>query len=275
MRTQTRAAALDTRPLLRITGLFLAMFTLWKLVVAPNLGGEFGASGIPIYPLGEIALALLLLGVLRRAGLLRQTGLRAPVRLRSLWWGLPVILLAAVVLAGAQGLDTSLATVVGLAGLVIGGSTTEEIIFRGTLWEGLGNRGPWARSIATSFGFGSIHLLGIASGIPATVIMAQAVFAFGMGMILAAVRLSACSIWTAVLLHIAFNFPTLLAGGGIEGTFTPGVEVQMAGTGVVLALWGSFAIHRQVRAAGSRRGLRDANQVQPPSGALSAPADPA
>lgn len=267
MRTQSRTEAADTRSLLRISGYFLIAFVVWKVFAAPTLDGALGATGIPICPLGEVAFALILLAVLWRAGLLRQCGFRAPVRLRSLWWGLPVLLLAGLMLAGAQDLDTSLAMVVGLAALVFGGSLTEEIIFRGTLWEGLAGLGPWARSFATSLAFGSIHLLGLASGLPATVIMAQAVFAFGMGMVMAGVRLSAGSIWTVALLHIGFNFPALWAGGGIEGTFTPGVELQMATMGLILAAWGAFVVHRQVRAMGSERGHRDAPQAQSLSGA--------
>ena len=267
MRTETRTQAADTRPLLRITGLFLALFAVWKLVVAPTMDGELGATGIPIYPLGEVAFALILLAVLWRTGLLRQAGFRDPVRLRSMWWGLPVLLLAGLMLAGAQELDTSLAMVIGLAVMVFGGSLTEEIIFRGTFWEGLAGLGPWARSFATSLAFGSIHLMGIASGIPATVIMAQAVFAFGMGLIMAGVRLSAGSIWTVVLLHIVFNFGALWAGGGIEGTFTPGVESQLLTMGAILAVWRLVVIHRQVRAAGSRRGHGDAPHAEPLSGA--------
>jgi membrane protease YdiL (CAAX protease family) len=227
------------------------------------LVGDLGTTGIGIYPLGEVVFALILFAVLWRTGLLRQAGFRAPVRLRSMWWGIPFLLLAGLTLAGAQDLDTSLAMVAGLALLVIGGSTTEEIIFRGTLWEGLSDLGPWARSIATSLAFGSIHLLGIASGIPATVIMAQAVFAFGMGLILAGVRLSAGSCWTVVLLHIVFNFPALWANGGIEGTFTPGVELQMATMGLLLAAWGCFVIYRQVRASASERGHGGASHAEP------------
>jgi membrane protease YdiL (CAAX protease family) len=169
--------------------------------------------------------------------------------------------------AGAQDLDTSLAMVIGVACLVIGGSLTEEIIFRGTLWEGLGGLGPWARSFATSLAFGSTHLLGIASGIPATVIMAQAVFAFGMGLILAGMRLSAGSIWTVVLLHIVFNFFALWAGGGIEGTFTPGVEPQLVAMGAIMAIWGCIVIYRQMRASGSDRRHGDAPHAEPLYGA--------
>ncbi len=267
MRTEPRTRAADTRPLLRLTGLFLALFAVWKLVVAPTMDGELGATGIPIYPLGEVAFALILLAVLWRTGLLRRAGFRAPVRLRSAWLGLPLLLLAGLMLAGSQDLDTSLAMVIGVAVMVFGGSLTEEIIFRGTLWEGLAGLGPWARSVATSLAFGSIHLMGIASGIPATVIMAQAVFAFGVGLIMAGVRLSAGSIWTVVLLHIVFNFGALWAGGGIEGTFTAGVEPQLLTMGAILALWGCIVIYRWVRAPGSGRGHGDAPHAEPLYGA--------
>jgi hypothetical protein len=92
--------------------------------------------------------------------------------------------------------------------------------------------------------------MGMASDIPPTVILAQMVFAAGFGLILAGVRLAAGSIWTAVLVHVVFNVGALWAGGGITGTFTPGVELQMMGTGVVLGLWGCVAIYLAVRASG-------------------------
>jgi len=251
MPTESGTRAAETRPLIRITGLFLVLFAVWKLAIAPAMRGELGSTGIPIYPLGEVAFALILLALLWRTGLLRRAGFRRPVRLRSAWWGLPLLLLAGLMLAASRDLDTSLAMVVGVAAMVLGGSLTEEIIFRGTLWEGLAGLGPWARSLVTSLAFGSIHLLGIATGIPATVIMAQAVFAFGTGLILAGVRLSAGSIWTVVLLHVGFNFPALWAGGGVEGTFTPGVETRLVTVGAIVALWGCIVIYRQVRASGS------------------------
>jgi hypothetical protein len=70
------------------------------------------------------------------------------------------------------------------------------------------------------------------------------------------------------LLHIAFNFPALWAGGGIEGTFTPGVEPQLVTMGAILALWGCIVIYRQVRASGSERGHGDALHAEPLNGAL-------
>ena len=137
MSNEPRTRAADTRPLLRITALFFVLFALWKLVVAPTMDGELGATGIPIYPLGEVAFMLILVVVLWRTGLLRCAGFRAPARLRSMWWGTPFLLLAGLMLAASRDLDTSLAMVVGVGVMVLGGSLTEEIIFRGTLWEGL------------------------------------------------------------------------------------------------------------------------------------------
>ena len=82
-------------------------------------------------------------------------------------------------------------------------------------------------------------------------------------MILAGVRLSAGSIWTVSILHVVFNFPALWAGGGIEGTFTPGVELQMASMGLILTAWGCFVVHRQVRKSGSARAPGDGAHAEP------------
>ncbi len=249
MRTEPAAPAADTGPLLRVTGLFIVSFLVWKLFLASAIQQQ-GPVGVRLYPLGEVAFALTLVAVLWRMGLLRRAGFRAPLRLRSAWLGLPVLLLAGFMLAGSQNLDTSPAMVLGVALLVFGGGLGEEIIFRGTLWEGLPGLGPWARSFATALAFGGIHLGGLASDIPSTVILAQMVFAAGFGLILAGVRLSAGSIWTVVLLHIVFNFGALWAGGGVSGTFTPGVEPQLVTMGVILGLWGCVAIYLGARATG-------------------------
>ena len=94
MHTEPRTPAAAARALLRLTGFFFAAFVLWKLVVAPTLDGEVGATGIAIYPLGELVFAGSLIAVLRLTGLLRCAGFRAPLRLRSMWWGTPFLLLA-------------------------------------------------------------------------------------------------------------------------------------------------------------------------------------
>jgi membrane protease YdiL (CAAX protease family) len=155
--------------------------------------------------------------------------------------------------------------VLGFVVFALGSGLGEETILRGTLWEGLGGLGPWSRSITTALAFGAVHLLGLASSVPLTVILAQTVFATGFGLVLAGVRLRAGSIWTVVFLHAVFNFGALWAGGGVSRTFVSGAEAGLLFTGGVMALWGGAVIYWWVRASGAES-KNDGSRIAEASG---------
>ena len=101
-------------------------------------------------------------------------------------------------------------------------------------------------------GFGIFHLLGIGSEIPTSVILAQMCAAIGIGMVIAAVRIAAGTIWTAVAAHWVFNAMSFVASGGVAETLSPGVETRFVSAGVVLALIGLALVALASRRSGSR-----------------------
>jgi membrane protease YdiL (CAAX protease family) len=118
------------------------------------------------------------------------------------------------------------------------GVLVEEIVFREVMWEAVVARGPFFTAISTSLGFGMFHVLGIGSEIPTSMILAQMCAAVGIGMVIAAVRVAAGTIWTAVVAHWVFNAMSFVASGGVAETLSPGVEMQFVAAGAVLSVIG-------------------------------------
>ena len=165
-------------------------------------------------------------------------GFRRPVRPTSALYGIPMLLLGGMALAGGVASSMTLTAFLTMCAWVMIGILIEEIVFRGVMWEAVASRGPVFTAITTSVGFGMIHLLGIGSPIPTSIVLAQACFAAGVGMVLAAARVAAGTIWTATALHWVFNMMSFAASGGVAATLRPGIELQLVGAGLVLALIG-------------------------------------
>lgn len=165
-------------------------------------------------------------------------GLRRPIRPASALYGTPCLLLGAMALAqGVASTWTPGTFVVMLVWLTVG-VLVEEILFRGAMWEAVASRGHLFTAITTSVGFGTIHLLGIGGQTPTSVVLSQVCFAIGTGLVLAAVRIVAGTLWTAVAVHWVFNLMSFIPTGGVAATLSPGMEVQILSAGVVLALIG-------------------------------------
>ncbi len=186
--------------------------------------------------------ALGILGIVWSRGSLAAVGFRAPVATVSLLYGLPLIVLGFLALMGAESLSTAPGFLIGWFCATLVGVFGEEVVFRGALWEALIRRGPWRTALITSAGFGSVHLLGLQSDLPSTVILSQAFFAFGTGMVLAAVRMRAGTLWTALILHQGFNCAAFWAAGGLLPVFVPGSEPRFLIPGLVFAVCGALAI---------------------------------
>jgi membrane protease YdiL (CAAX protease family) len=243
--------AIETRPgqerrsadPIKIFGLTLAVFVLVQLL-APTLQSLFLGEASYMVGLGFVksVKALGILGIVWSLGSFAAVGFRAPVAPISLLYGLPMILLGFVTLMGAETLSTAPGFLIGWFWVSLVGMTSEEVVFRGALWEALIHRGPWRTALITSAGFGSIHLMGLQTDLPSTVILSQVFFAFGGGMALAAVRMRAGSLWTALMLHQGFNCAAFWAAGGLKPVFEPGTEVRFLTAGLVLAVWGAVAV---------------------------------
>ena len=132
------------------------------------------------------------------------------------------------------------------------GVLIEEIVFRGVMWEAVASRGHLFTAIATSVGFGMIHLLGIGSAVPSSVVLAQVCFAIGTGLVLAAARIAAGTLWTAIAVHWLFNLLSFIPTGGVAATLGPGTEIRILSAGAVLMLIGLGLVALAARRSGSR-----------------------
>lgn len=86
----------------------------------------------------------------------------------------------------------------------------EEGLWRGQLLRTLLPGGIWSAVLLSSLGFAGEHLSNLWFGSSWDEVIGQIVTSFGGGMLLAAVRLRTGSLWPALLLHAAHDFPSLL-----------------------------------------------------------------
>jgi membrane protease YdiL (CAAX protease family) len=223
---------------LRASGILFASFAVWEVIHKPMSGAVMDSMGEASgYLFIKTVGLLLVLGVARGIGHWNSLGFRGPFRPASLLYSLPFVLLAAAPLSSGAPLS-GFGTLVLWAVMIGIGVTIEEVLCRGSLWNALEEKGIWRTAVITSVAFGSIHLLGLTGSIPASVILSQAVFACGSGFTFAAVRIASGNVWAPIVAHFAFNYPALVAAGGISSTFQPGTEMRMLSAGVVVGLVG-------------------------------------
>ena len=223
---------------LKASVILFAALAVWETIHKPMSGAVMDSMGEASgFLFIKTAGLLLVLGIARGIGHWDSLGFRRPFRPESLLYSLPLMLFAAAPLS--SGIPVSgFGPLVSWALLIAIGVTIEEVLCRGSLWNALEEKGIWRTTVVTSVAFGSIHLLGLTGSIPASVILSQAVFAFGTGFIFAAVRIASGNVWAPIAAHFAFNYPALVANGGITSTFQPGVEKMMLSGGVVVGLVG-------------------------------------
>ena len=184
-----------------------------------------------------VTLAWIAVVILRSTGW-AAVGLRAPLRPVSAVYGAPILLLGAAALSGGAAPTMDSGTLVATAVFVMLGVLGEEVIFRGVMWELVAARGAVYAAMTTSLGFGMIHALGFGGEVPNSIVAAQICFAVGTGVVLAAVRIAAGTLWTAIAVHWGFNMSSFVASGGVAATLSPGMELQFVSAGAALGLVG-------------------------------------
>ncbi|MGI9626486.1 MAG: CPBP family intramembrane glutamic endopeptidase [Longimicrobiales bacterium] len=247
--------------------LFVA-FAVWEVIHKPMSGAVMDSMGEASGFLFIKTVGLLLvLWVARGMGHWNSLGFGGPFRPASLLYGLPLMLLAAAPLSSGAPLS-GFGTLAMWALLIAIGVTIEEVLCRGSLWNALEEKGVWRTAVITSFAFGSIHLLGLTGSIPASVILSQAVFACGAGFTFAAVRIASGNVWAPIAAHFAFNYPALVATGGITSTFQPGTEMMIVSGGVAVGLVGIglVAIAKRRQEKGT---MPNTSMMAPVTGAVS------
>jgi membrane protease YdiL (CAAX protease family) len=223
---------------LKASIILFAALAVWEVIQKPLAGGVRASMGEASgYLFIKTVGLLLVLGIARGIGHWKSLGFRGPFRPVSLLYSLPLILIAVSPLSSGAPLS-GFGTLVSWALLIAVGVTIEEVLCRGSLWSALEETGIWRTTVITSVAFGTIHLLGLTGSIPASVILSQAVFACGVGFVFAAVRIASGNVWAPIAAHFAFNYPSLVAAGGITSTFQPGTEMRMLSAGVVVGLVG-------------------------------------
>lgn len=163
---------------------------------------------------------------------------------RFTWWffvpSLPILLLTAGLFFSPEakfGLGTSASIGWILVAVFVG--IGEECLFRGILWRAFDASRAISTAFATSTLFGAAHLMGLFTEIPWQIVCSQAVFAFGVGMMFASVRLISGSLLAPIVMHALFDSVAILAAGGVNEMFDETLSVErLLIPGAFFAVWG-------------------------------------
>ena len=210
--------------------------------VAASLLGTTAEGQQIANAVGRSVAVLIFLGVLWRFGWLRAAGITKLGTWRSWLLVLPVLVyeilthLYAFFGSFALGVpETPLARAVALNGAAAG--LLEELVYRALvlyvlmrLWGGT-RPGILRSALVSSLFFGAAHLIHLALGRPAPLVLLLSVSAFLGGIYYAGFALSAGSVWPAVVLHVLLN-----AVVGAQAVGNPGFAETVSGWLVVLAL---------------------------------------
>jgi membrane protease YdiL (CAAX protease family) len=188
----------------------------WEVGVGIALMLTGSLSELATFMIGKLGFVIILALFLTIAGLWRACGFAGGPRPGS--WGLLWPLWAAAGVSAVQGIS-GLSPIAVLSWLAVAFAVAfgEEGIFRGVMITILDPARPRRVVIITAILFGVIHLAGLLTPIDPRMILAQAVGAFGLGMVLGATRLLTGSIWPGLIAHGTLDFFGLIAGGGISG----------------------------------------------------------
>jgi membrane protease YdiL (CAAX protease family) len=221
------------------------------------------ASLLLSYLLNKGLFVVLILAAMNKTYSLKFFGLERG----SSWWfllpGLPFLLLTVGIFFEPNAtFGLSIPATVGWVFVAIFVGIGEETVFRGILWRAFETRGVMFTAFATSALFGLVHLIGLMSDIPWQIITSQAVFAFGVGMTFAAIRLVSGSVMAPLVLHAVFDAGALIAAGGVTELFNDSMSVErLLIPGVIFALWGTISIliiqKRRAGFGGEAPGIRE------------------
>jgi len=233
---------MDKKKRLQFGLIIFVGFLLWNSLASRFINLLLpGASLLLKFLLDKGIVVVLLLVAMNKASSLKYFGIER----WSSWWfllpGLPFLLLAAMLFFNpnaAYGLSTP--ATVGWILVALFVSLGEECLYRGVLWRAFEARGVWTTAFATSALFGMSHLFGL-DDFPWQIATSYAVWAFGAGMMLAAVRVFSGSLLAPIVLHAVFNAATLVSAGGAREMFNDTFSVErLLVPGALFAVWGAI-----------------------------------
>ena len=236
---------MDKKKLLIFGLLVLIGMLIWGPVVSWLSGFLLpGADLLQTYLIHKGLFAALLLAVMTKFGGLKFFGIERG----SSWWflvpGLPCLLLTVLIFFSPEAkFGLSGPATVGWILVAVFVGIGEESVFRGILWRAFESRGILFTAVATSVLFGAMHLIGLFSEIPWQIVVSQAFFAFGVGMMFAAVRLVSGSLLAPITLHAVFDAGAVVTAGGLSEMFNDTMTVErLLIPGAVFAAWGLVSI---------------------------------
>lgn len=212
-------------------------------VLAPYVGSE---TFYYLINKGLLAALLLVFVVVTRQ--FRAAGLGGGMNLSTLpdYW--PLLLLMALILAGpVSPPDMSMLLV--LAGIAVSVGFAEELMFRGLVFHWFRDQSVRRQILISAFAFGGAHLGGLLVTDAVAVIVAQSIFASGVGAIIASARARDRSIWLPIIVHAGFDFAAFAAAGSVGGVLedSPATVVRLLVAAIIVWLWAARLIWRAPR----------------------------
>lgn len=234
---------------LKLALLFLVFFLFRQTmdVVLP-LFGEFEKLDKPL--IYKWVFALILLAYVFFTQSSKQMGFTKPTNWRSLYIYWPMALIAALsVVASSATVSTEVWIKIGFFALAVG--IAEELMFRGMVFHWFKDESATKIIVISACSFGAIHLFGLMSDIDPMIILAQAFFASGFGVLFAIGRYRDASIVIPIAVHFLFDFVAIGAKGGVGETFADAAQVVpgLLFAGTVSWLWGVFLLWRLNKSA--------------------------
>ena len=251
----------------KLTLLFVALFLFmmaWSVGLAePLLDWLNPESQMDSYLINKGVLTLVIAALLWRLKLFAAVGFGPGMGTTSFWAsfviGLPLLALGVLAFFEPGRPVLTPIELAGWAVVVIFVAFTEETLFRGVLWQALAETSHWRRAIITSVMFGMIHFIPAGlGGFGWAMAGVYGLSAAGFGMIFAAMRERAGTIWSVIIVHAVFDMAAISASGSVDALLEPGLETYMRflSAATVFAIWGSGALYLI-----GRRARRDSEQV--------------
>lgn len=214
-------------------------------LLAPEIGSE-----TIYYLLNKGLLAFLLLVFVATTGQFRAAGLAGGMNLRTLpdYW--PLFLLMALILMGPVS-PPGAGMLLALAGIALSVGFAEELMFRGLVFHWFRDQPVRRQILISALVFGGAHLGGLLVTDAVAVIVAQSLFASGVGAIFASARARDRSIWLPIIVHAGFDFAAFAAAGSVGGALedSPATVVRLLVAAAIVWLWAARLIWRAPRYA--------------------------
>lgn len=234
-----------------LSAALLAFMIAWSVgLAAPLIDWLSPATEMGRYFINKGVLTLVFALVFWRLKIFTLVGFGPGMGSASSWAsyviGLPLFALGVMAFFEPGRAAVGAPELAGWAVVVLFVAFTEEGLFRGVAWQALAGVSLWKRAIITSVGFGLVHFIPAGLGdFGWSIAAVYGLSAVGFGMIFAAMRERAGTIWSVVIIHTVFDIAAISQAGSVDTLLDPGLEtyIRFLSAAVVFAAWGSGALY--------------------------------